>query len=118
MAFDMKSLPTYSWLKTIRKPTKDDLDAMIVAMIKQRDKLEPHVQKYMDEIIPLADEYKDLAYEYKNKAIADYKQRILPKIVKHKKVMLTLFYMYTMTSNYRLSEKRSEWKAKIGKIIP
>jgi hypothetical protein len=94
----------------MRKLTKDDLDTVILQMIKQRDRLEPHVKKYMDEIIPLAGQYKD-------KAIDEYKQRVLPQITKHKKVMLTLFYMYTMTSNYRLSQKRSEWTAKIGRMI-
>ena len=94
----------------MRKLTKDDLDTVIAQLIKQRDKLEPHVQKYLDEVIPLVQEYKE-------KAIDEYKHRALPQIIKHKKVMLTLFYMYTMTSTYRLSQKRKEWTAKIGKVI-
>ncbi len=92
------------------KLTKDDLDTVISEIIKQRDKLEPHVQKYIDEIVPLVQ-------EYKAKAIDEYNTHARPQIIKHKKVMLTLFYMYTMTSSYRLSKKRTEWTAKIGKII-
>ena len=94
----------------MRKLTKDDLDTVIAEMIKQRDKLEPQVQKYMDEIIPLIQ-------EYKAKAIDDYNTHARPQIIKHKKVMMTLFYMYTMTSSYRLSQKRTEWTAKIGKML-
>lgn len=98
-----------SRVKTLRKPSKEDLDEMIQVMIRQREKLEPRVQEYLDEIVPLAKDYKD-------KAVEEYKNRVLPQIVKHEKVMLTLFYLYTMTSNYRLSEKRQEWRAKVGKI--
>ena len=94
----------------MRKLTKDDLDMMVAQLIKQRDKLEPHVQKLIDEIVPVAQEYKE-------KAIEHYHTQTKPQIIKHKKVMLTLFYMYTMTSSYRLSKKRTEWTAKISKII-
>lgn len=94
----------------MRKLTKDDMDMMIKHLIKQRDRLEPHVQKLIDEIVPVVQEYKD-------KAVEHYNTQTKPQIIKHKKVLLTLFYMYTMTSSYRLSQKRTEWKAKISKIV-
>lgn len=99
------------------KITKQYLDKTVAELIKRREMFKPYVQKFMDEMIPVARQCKQTAKIYTNKSIEKYNVEALPQIIKYKKVMLMLFHIYSLTSAYRLTRNKPEWVAKISKII-
>jgi len=83
----------------MKKITRKELDDVVAQIVKQREKIEPYVSKYQQEIAPKIKEYAD-------KAVTEYREKAAPKILQHKKVMTTLFYMYTNTTVYKASRQR------------
>jgi hypothetical protein len=93
----------------MKKITRKELDDVVAQIVKQREKIEPYVSKYQQEIAPKIKEYAE-------KAVTEYREKAAPKILQHKKVMTTLFYMYTNTTVYKSSKQRLNWQAVVGRV--
>jgi len=104
----------------MKKITRKELDDVVAKIVKQREKIEPYVSKYQQDIAPKIKEYAEKAvteyHEFADKAVTEYREKAAPKILQHKKVMTTLFYMYTNTTVYKSSRQRFKGQTVAGRV--